>query len=142
MPKIARYFIKSGIVFMVLSLATAVLVSAPEAWNLPGWTGALQMTHFHLFVVGWITQIIFGVAMWFFPKWSRQSPRGPEWIGWTSFGTLNVGLALRAISETAFAAGGATAVWSWVMSLAALLQFAAAVLFAVAIWPRVKKRGR
>ena len=142
MPKIARYFIKSGIVFMVLSLATAVLVSAPEAWNLPAWTGALQMTHFHLFVVGWITQIIFGVALWFFPKYSRDAPRGPAWIGWASFGALNIGLIARAITETAFAAGFQGAVVASAMTAAALLQLAAAVLFAVAIWPRVKPRGK
>ena len=142
MPTVSRAFIKSGILFMVLSLVAGVAVTAPDSWVLPGWVGALETMHFHLFVVGWITQMIFGVALWFFPKYSREAPRGPEWVGWTSFGTLNLGLVLRAISETAYAAGGADVVWGWVMTVAAVLLFVSALLFAVAIWPRVKPRGR
>ncbi len=140
MPTVSRWFIKSGILFMVASLLVALAMAAPEGWGLPGWVNALESTHLHLFVVGWITQIIFGVALWFFPKKSRESPRGSPLINWTCFAALNTGLVLRAVSETAFAQGVAGAGWAWVMTAAAALQFAAAVLFAAAIWPRVKGR--
>lgn len=140
MPLISRLFIKSGIVFMIASLLVAMAVALPESLHPFEGVSALRMTHFHLFVVGWITQIIFGVALWFFPKYSRERPRGPEWLGWGSFFSLNAGLVLRAVTETAFAAGASAAGWSWAMSAAAALQFAAAVLFAFAIWPRAKGR--
>lgn len=140
MPTVSRWFIKSGILFMVAALLVAVAMAVPAEWGLPGWVGALGTTHFHLFVVGWITQMIFGVALWFFPKKSRETPRGAAWINWSCFGALNAGLVLRAVSETAFAQGYTGAGLSWMMTVAAVLQFAAAVLFAVAIWPRVKGR--
>lgn len=140
MPLVSRLFVKSGLLFMVAALIVGVAINAPESWDLPRWFQALESTHFHLFVVGWITQIIFGVALWFFPKWNRDQPRGPAWLSWGCLGTLNVGLVLRAFSETAFAVGAATTGWAWTMTIAALLQFIAAGLFAVAIWPRVKGR--
>lgn len=140
MPPISRIFIKAGILFMVLSLLVASLVAAPQSLGLPTWTKALTMTHFHLFVVGWITQIIFGVALWLFPKWSKEQPRGPEWAGWLCFGALNLGLVLRAISETAYMAGAMNSFWSWTMTLAAILQWLSALIFALLIWPRLKGR--
>lgn len=127
---------------MVASLLVALAMAAPDPWRLPAWIAALESTHLHLFVVGWITQIIFGVALWFFPKQSRERPRGSPAVNWSCFGALNAGLLLRAVSETAFAQGYTGVAWSWVMTAAAVLQFAAALLFAVAIWPRVKGRKK
>lgn len=69
-------------------------------------------------------------------------PRGPEWLSWGCFATLNLGLVLRAVSETAMVMGYAGAGWSWAMTVAAILQVIAALAFAVAIWPRVKGRER
>ncbi len=142
MPTVSRWFIKSGILFMVASMVVALAMAAPDAWGLPGWVSVLRPTHFHLFAVGWITQMIFGVALWFFPKKSREAPRGSAWVNWSCFGTLNAGLVLRAVAETAFVQGYTGTGWSWVMTVAAVLQFAAAVLFAFAIWPRVKGRRK
>ncbi len=137
MPTISRIFIKAGILFMVLSLLVAAAVAAPESFGLPRWVRALSMTHFHLFTVGWITQIIFGVALWLFPKWSKEKPRGPVWAGWTCFGAINAGLLLRASSETAMAMGYTGGFWSVAMASAAVLQLTSAVFFAALIWPRV-----
>ena len=142
MPQVSRFFIKSGLLFMVASLIVAVVMAAPESWNLPRWSAALGTTQLHLFVVGWITQIIFGVAIWFFPNWTREQPRGRPWVNWSCFATLNAGLVLRAISETAMAAGYGGAGWAWAMSIAAILHVLAALLFAATIWPRVKGRKK
>ena len=61
------------------------------------------------------------------------------WLGWICFGTLNVGLILRAISEpviamrtSPLAAAGATA--------AAALQLIAVAAFVRLVWSRVKTR--
>jgi heme/copper-type cytochrome/quinol oxidase subunit 1 len=32
--------------------------------------------YFHLFLVGWVTQMIFGVIYWMFPIITRTRPRG------------------------------------------------------------------
>ena len=142
MPTISRIFIKSGLLFMVASLVVALGASAGDMLGLPGWVVGLRSTYFHLFTVGWITQIIFGVALWMFPGWSRKKPRGPAWLGWSCFAALNGGLLLRFASETAFAAGHHGGLWSWMMTAAAILLVAAAMLFAAAVWPRLKSREK
>lgn len=142
MPTVSRYFIRSGIVFMVCSLVLAVAMALPPGWGKPAWLGAMTMTQLHLFVVGWITQIIFGVAIWFFPNKSRDDPRGPAWLGWTCFLSLNLGLVGRFVAESAAAQGYVEGVWPWAASAAALLQAVAALSFALLIWPRVKGRRR
>ena len=46
---------------------------AGAAWG-EEWQTSLYFTYLHLLVVGWITQIIFGVAFWLFPRiWPRVS---------------------------------------------------------------------
>jgi hypothetical protein len=38
----------------------------------------LNHVYVHLFVVGFVAQMIFGVAFWMFPRYSRDEPRGSE----------------------------------------------------------------
>lgn len=52
-------------------------------------------------MVGWVTQMIIGVAFWMFPKYTRERPRGSEALAWITYVLLNVGLLLRAIAEPA-----------------------------------------
>jgi heme/copper-type cytochrome/quinol oxidase subunit 1 len=91
----------------------------------------------HLLVVGWLTQLIFGVTFWLFPRYSAAAPRGSERLGWTSYWTLNAGLLLRVIGEPARGLGA----WAgWLLVIAALLQFIAGWAFVWNTWPRIKER--
>ena len=97
----------------------------------------LWPTYLHLLVLGWLTQLIFGVAFWMFPRHSAKEPHGNGWLGWTTFWLLNAGLVLRAIGEPALALGVHT---GWILVLAALLQLGAGWAFIFNTWPRVKGR--
>src|SRR6058998_2124739 len=55
--------------------------------------------YFHLFMVGGVTQMIFGVAYWMFPRISKENPRGWEGLALVTYVTLNVGLIARAVVE-------------------------------------------
>ena len=59
----------------------------------------MNPAYFHLFLVGWVTQMIFGVICWMFPIITRAQPQGNERLGWFSYILLNVGLLLRVIGE-------------------------------------------
>jgi hypothetical protein len=92
-------------------------------------------------MVGWATQLICGVALWMFPPFSRERPRGDERLGWFAYAALNSGLLLRAVFEPLHA--WSRAPWmGWALALSALLQVLAIWLLVAAIWPRVKGRGR
>lgn len=113
------------------------LVAAQPELNGPAWVGALSPTLFHLLVAGWLTQLIFGVAHWMFPRHTAETPRGSERLMWLAWGTLNTGLLLRVLGEPRALLGGDAGL---ALPLSALLQFVAALAFIANLWRRVKVR--
>lgn len=138
MPTFSRYFIRAGLIYLVLALSLvtlqelASLLDAKLPFSLP------YATFVHLLTVGWLSQLIFGVMLWMFPKYSKDNPRrDPRW-SWAVFGLLNAGLVLRLLVEPFIErpeglAGG-------LLLLSALLQTAAIYAFVLNIWARVKER--
>jgi hypothetical protein len=92
MPTLSRWFIKAGLVYIVLGLLMATLVIAQPVLSLPPQLMSFRPVYLHLLMVGWITQLIMGVAYWMFPKYSKESPRGSERLGWLIIILLNIGL--------------------------------------------------
>ncbi len=137
MPAITRWFIKASLLYLGLALGLAVFLALQPRLGL-SITG-LSPVYFHLFLVGWVTQMIMGVGLWFFPKYSQQRPRGSEAAAWASFWLLNLGLLLRAVAEPAASAQPAP-VWLGALVLSALTQWLAALLFVFNVWPRIKER--
>ena len=137
MPPLARWFIRLALIYLVLALLLGVLlVGGPLwGWNLPG----IFPIYIHLFVVGWLTQMIFGVAYWMFPKYSRERPRASEAVGWAVLVLINLGLLLRAVSEPQVAAAPAGP-WGWLLVVSALCQWLAGLMFVANSWGRVKER--
>jgi heme/copper-type cytochrome/quinol oxidase subunit 1 len=136
-PLLTRAFVKSGLICLGLALALGILIEAPPLPGLPSQLSVLFPTWIHLLVVGWLTQLIFGVAYWMFPRESAGSPRGSERLGWFTFGALTAGLLLRVIGEpmVSFGAGG-----GWLLVASAALQLAAGLGFIANTWPRIKAR--
>lgn len=136
MPKLARWYIKSALAYLVAGAILAALALS-NATTLPPALLAMRPLAWHLLVFGWATQLIFGVAYWMFPHLSKEAPRGDERVLWAVFWCLNIGLLLRAVGEPlgALRPGLVPPV---VLQTSAVLQVAAAWLFAAETWPRVK----
>lgn len=119
----------------------AIVLALPPAAGLPGWVHALNPIYFHLFLVGWATQMIFAVIYWMFPIVTREQPRGNPRLGWLAFGGLNAGLLLRVVAEPLVAVepGG---VFGWLLPLSAALQWVSIVGLVVLSWPRIRDRYR
>lgn len=136
MPTLTRWFIKSALLYLVAALLAAVLdVSFPRSTAIT----ALRPVYLHLFVVGWITQMIFGVAYWMFPRYSRERPRGSAALGWGTYGMLNLGLLLRLAGEPVEVLR-LEAELGWLLVGSATLQWVAGALFVANTWGRVKER--
>src|SRR5690606_29312518 len=99
MPLLARLLIKTALCYLGLALLLGVGLAAGVG---PG-MAAFGPTWVHLLVVGWLTQLIFGVAFWLFPRHSRERPYGRTAPAWAAYGLLNLGLALRVAAEPAVA---------------------------------------
>lgn len=137
MPPITRGFIKASLLYLVLAMGLAVFQALQPLLGLS--ISGLSPVYFHLFLVGWVTQMIMGVGLWFFPKYSQAHPRGSQTAAWASFWLLNLGLLLRAVAEPAASAQPA-AIWLWALVLSAVAQWLAALLFVLNVWPRIKER--
>lgn len=129
MPTLTRWMIKTALVYLVLAFVVGLL----EALGVRG----IGPVYVHLFVVGWVTLLIFGVVFWMFPKFSKEQPRGSERLGWATYWLLNVGLALRVLSEPIARPGTAL---GWVLVISAVLQWLAAAAFVANTWQRVREK--
>lgn len=132
MPTLTRWFLRAAIVHLVLGLCLGVAL-ASDALPAGGW----QPVYVHLLVMGWATQMIFGVAYWMFPRRRPLDLSVFDRVGWTCFLTMNGGLALRALAEPVAGSAGCA---SGVLLAAALLQLIAIVAFVAQAWPRVMAR--
>lgn len=135
----SRYFIRTALVYLVAAFLVGGLVLVNQALVLDGRIGVLMPVFYHLLMVGWITQLICGVALWMFPPLSRERPRGDERLGWATYSMLNAGLLLRVIGEPLHTLAPST-LTGWALALSALLQVLGIWAFVAAIWPRVKGR--
>jgi hypothetical protein len=139
MPTLTRSFIKSALVYFVAALLAGLILAARSFVTVPAVLDGLSPVYFHLLMVGWTAQLIFGVVYWMFPKQSAQRPRGSERLGWATFGLLNAGLILRAVGEPWMAARPGPLPGALV-AVSAALQLAAGWAFVLNTWGRVKER--
>ncbi len=131
MPLVTRSFVKLGLLWFVVACAAGLMNAL--------WHGAhvvLMASWLHLLVVGWVSHLIFGVALWMFPRWTKERPQGPAWVGMVALALLNLGLVARVVGES-FPALGAS---REALIVGAAAQWLAGVLLVFLLWPRVRGR--
>ncbi len=132
MPLLTRTFIKTALLYLAFALLLGILLTLRVS------NGFLPV-YIHLLVFGWLTQLIFGVVYWMFPKYSTEKPHGHESLGWSTYALLNIGLILRAIAEP-LQALKASSLFGTILVLSAILQWLSGVAFILNSWPRVKEK--
>jgi cbb3-type cytochrome oxidase subunit 1 len=138
MPVLTRLFARTSLVYLVAALVTGLLLALRNVIDLPPLVDALAPVYFHLLMLGWIAQLIFGIVYWMFPKYSRERPHGNERLAWAVYWLLNAGLLLRVAAEPLTTLFGG--VWGWALVASALLQWLAGMAFVINTWGRVKER--
>lgn len=134
MPTLTRFFLRAAMVNLVASVVLGLAISVPGLEGLMPW----RPVYIHLLVLGWATQMIFGVAYWMFPRIEPLDLTRQPWLGWVCFAALNLGLLLRAVGEPALGHGRDQA--ARVVVAAALLQLLSVLAFVVLAWRRVRAR--
>lgn len=138
MPPLTRWFVKTSFLYLALALSVGLLMEIQSMLKLTSLAGLVPV-YIHLFVLGWLTQLIFGVAFWMFPKHSAETPRGSEPLGWWTYALFNLGLFLRAFAEPIHSVQP-NPLSGWMLVASALIQFLAGLLFVVNTWGRVKEK--
>lgn len=134
MPKVARAFIKTGFVFFMVALALGVVLEI-ESLSLP----SLMPLFWHALMVGWITQIIFGVSLWMFPGRTREEGFKAQFWAWLTYIFLNTGLVLRFIAEPMLLYSALT-IWNILVVGSAVLQVTSGLTYVIEMWPRVQSK--
>lgn len=132
MPTLTRWFVRTALISLLLGTILGAASQFPGL-HIP----SAYPIFVHLFTVGWLTQLVFGIAIWMFPTLSKEHPRGIEWLGWTIYITLNLGLLMRIVFEPIQVVAPSD-LSSTMLALSALLQWSAVMVFVGTIWPRAR----
>ncbi len=142
MPPVIRLFVKTSLIFFILTFASGAAFMLANAIWLKPMPRELLLLHAHFGFVGWLGLMVMGVALWMFPLMRGVHPetRGRYHLP-TVYGVYYLtvgGLALRVAGEP----------WLWrtahpaarfLLILSALAQLGGVILFAFAIWRRVRE---
>lgn len=140
MPPLTRWTIRAALMYLVAGLIAGALYWANTQWSLWQPLTALNPIYIHMLVVGWLTQLVFGVIYWMFPIISKANMRGDPRLAWSVFILLNAGLLLRVICEP-WRTMDANELNGIGLVLSAVLQVMAGYLFVLVCWPRVRERA-
>ena len=136
MPTLTRWFIKTSFIYLALALIAGLLLAVQAVFNVTLLYGLFPV-YIHLLVFGWLTQLVFGVVFWMFPKYSTEKARGSETLGWWTYILLNVGLLLRVVAEPVQSMNP-NPVTGWMLVVSAVIQFFAGLTFVANSWKRVR----
>jgi hypothetical protein len=154
MPLTSRVSVKASIIYLAIGATLGAILLIDRWIPLGSSAYALHASHVQLLVVGWLTQLIIGVAWWLFPPLSiglrgdaqgpvrrGQATRGSEHLFWTALACLNAGVLLKALFEPLH-------IWTQIglfdvlAGSSVLFLVIAAVIFVVSLWGRVRELGK
>jgi len=154
MPVTSRTLIKASILYLCLGTIMGALMLVDRWIELGPAIAYLRVSHMQVLIVGWLTQLILGVAWWLFPtlKTGRRSAeplparrgqlqRGNEPLFWATFVCLNAGILLRAIFDPLYSWSKVDA-FGFLTGISGLFLLLAAVAFVANMWTRVRVLGR
>jgi cbb3-type cytochrome oxidase subunit 1 len=139
MTPVVRLYVKTSFVFLLLGLALGGYITVQVNLVGRGVPWPLITAHVHLVLVGFMLMLVFGVATWMFPRPARDDGRYRPELAQAVYWLLTASTIVRTLGELA-----AAATWTRGSVLAAvggLGQLAAALVFVINMWTRVRMPG-
>jgi hypothetical protein len=132
MPRLTVWFVRAALFHLLLGFTLGGLLLFHKGLPFDFSLWLVLPAHIEFLLVGWMAQLIFGVAFWILPRLSSGPPRGNENLAWLAFGLLNAGVWLAGVGASlpAIALAGRSS------------EAMAALIFGITVWPRVKAFGR
>jgi hypothetical protein len=154
MPATARAFVKASLIYLGLGAVLGALLLINRWVFLGTVIGYLRVSHAQFLIVGWLTQLILGVAWWLFPPLAiglrpgspeparrGQAQRGSEPLFWVTFISLNAGILFRSVFAPLHS-WTEIGLFNTLAGISGLFLLAAAITFVVNIWGRVRELGK
>jgi heme/copper-type cytochrome/quinol oxidase subunit 1 len=139
MFELARRYIRTSLVFAAISVLLGMRMIAQRLLEKPQPLRWLPTAHGHIFLVGFVTMMIMGVAIWMFPR-----PKGARYSSLLSevcYWLITIATAVRGIGEVA-ASYSTLRFWLWLSAIGGMAQGVAILLFIANIWTRIAPVGK
>lgn len=140
MYTLVRRFIKTGIAFLFLGLGLGLWMLVRRelfgVWPNP----YLVSAHAHAVLVGFVMFMIFGVALWMFPRAARGDERYRPVLAELAYWLLLAGTIGRFVGE-ASRAWSTDAVLGWIVVIGATGQVAGMAVYFWTMWTRIRPSG-
>lgn len=129
MPRVSAWFVRASLCHLVAGFGIGALLLAGKGITLGFDAWALRPVHIEMLLVGWMIQLVMGVAIWIFPRFVlHRAPQRSAVTAWLALALLNCGVLLVSLGGSFLAAGR-------------LVEIVAAASFAVHLWGRVSPAG-
>lgn len=134
MPRLSVWLVRTALVQLVIGAALGALYLGWKGFGVPAFAPSLLPLHVECVLVGWVIQLVLGVAYWILPRRAdeRTGPGdGAIWLAYVlvNGGVVAVGVAPLLGAPSSVALAGRVA------------ELAAAAAFATHAWPRVRPYG-
>lgn len=135
-----RYFIKTAIIFLIVGLLSGLYMVAAKYLFNTGYPYNLITAHAHIILVGFVMMMIMGVALWFFPKASKDDRKYKPEIILIIYGMMTISTTVRFIAEIAngYLNDPISGKIIFAASAGQILSF---LLFFYSIWGRIRPIG-
>ena len=129
MPRVSAWFVRASLCHLVGGFAIGALLLAAKGFPLGFDPWSLRPVHIEMLLVGWMIQLVMGVAVWIFPRFVlHRAPRRSAVTAWLAFALLNAGVLRVSLGGSLLAAGRVT-------------EIGAAASFVAHLWGRVSPAG-
>jgi len=137
---LVRRYIKTAIVFLAVGIALGgwMLVNRELHGRQP--TEYETSAHTHLIFVGFVMEMILGVALWLFPRPHKDDTRYSPRLVDIAYWLVTVGTVIRAAGELARANEDGMAL-RWLIVCSGLAQIGGLGLFFYTMWSRIRAVG-
>ena len=133
MPRLSVYFVRASLVYLVLGFTFGGLLLANKGMMISPFIWALLPVHIEFTFIGWMVQLVIGIAFWILPRFSTNTPRGNERWSWGTLILLNAGI-LCIVLQSLFGL-------QWFSFAGRILEVLALAAFVIGNWKRVKPIG-
>ncbi|XSG73087.1 hypothetical protein ACP8Y2_12915 [Herpetosiphon llansteffanensis] len=130
MPKFSLFSIRASLLYLVIGGSVGGIMLVSKAIGVWPWIWYWRTAHIHAMLVGWLLNLIFGVAFWILPRLDAHGWRGSPWLVWSASGLLQAALAVLVWAS----------IWPWsaAIAIASSLECLAAIAIAWHCWPRLQ----
>ena len=134
MPAVSIWFIRSALLYLLAGFTLGALLLAGKGVTLPPGLWRWLPVHFELLLVGWLVQLVMGVAYWIFPRFGMTpQARGREGLAWVALALLNGGVWMTCV--------GVLRDWPAVAVMGRIAEVMAAASMALNVWARTRASG-